>query len=114
MSFFDSEFVQQEISEVNKLRVKIAENIESFSELSISDKKKKIDFLSELLNKQRLIYTRVSLSQEPEAIQLKEKLNKAAIKLGDESAFHSFEKVQYLIDQMKLQIYDKQDNKEGD
>jgi hypothetical protein len=107
MSFFDSEFVQQEISEVNKLRDKITENIESFSELSISDKKKRIDFLSELLNRQRLIYTRVSLSQEPEAIQLKEELNRAAIKLGDETAFHCFERVQYIIDQLRLQINDK-------
>jgi hypothetical protein len=114
MSFFNSEFVQREISEVNKLRNKITESIESFSTLSVSAKKEKIDFLSELLNKQRLIYTRVSLSQEPEAIQLKDELNRAALKLGDESAFHSFEKVQYLIDQMKLQIYDKQDNKESD
>ena len=53
-----------------------------FGTLSREDKLEHIEKLTNLLEKQKLMYTRISLSEDPEAIELKEHLEKSVELLG--------------------------------
>ena len=71
MSFFDSEFVQEELSDIQQLQKEIYSKMMNLGELSREDRLDHIDKLKTLLEKQRVMYTRLSLSDDPEAIKLK-------------------------------------------
>ena len=53
-----------------------------FGTFSREDKVEHIEKLTELLEKQKLMYTRISLSKDPEAIELKEHLEQSVQLLG--------------------------------
>ena len=75
--FFESDIVREELSEINKLQEEIYGSVFSFGTLSNEDKKEHIDDLIELLDKQRIMYARLSLSDDPEAIQMIDQLKQS-------------------------------------
>jgi hypothetical protein len=81
-SFFDSEFIQQELREINELQESIYGSILTFGGMSREDKLEHIEKMTELLEKQRIMYTRLSLSDDPEAVEMKENLRKSVALLG--------------------------------
>ena len=80
--FFDSNIVQKELQEINELQMSIYKNAMKFGTFSREDKVDHIDKLTELLEKQRVMYTRISLSKDQEAIDLKKHLQKSVELLG--------------------------------
>ena len=98
--FFESEIVREELAEINKLQEEIYGSVFSFSSLSREDKKEHIDDLIDLLDKQRVMYTRLSLSDDPEAIQLREQLKKSVSLMG----YPQGTDVNILFDSMKKTI----------
>lgn len=82
MSFFQSEFVQKEMEEITKLQEKIYESVFKFHIMSSSQKLEHIEILEELLNKQKILYTRLSLSDDPAAQKMKENIMKEAKMIG--------------------------------
>ena len=80
--FFDSEIVQDELREINKLQEFVYGDLYEFPSLSQEDKKEHIEKLSELLERQRVMYTRLSLSQDDEAKKLKEQLQQSVQVMG--------------------------------
>jgi len=80
--FFDSEIVQDELREINKLQEFVYGDLYEFPNLSQEDKKEHIDKLSELLERQRVMYTRLSLSEDDEAKKLKEQLQQSVLAMG--------------------------------
>ncbi len=80
--FFESEIVQDELNEINDLQNQIYGDLAEFPSLSQEDKKEHIESLSILLEKQRLMYTRLSLSDDPKAVELKEQLQQSVQMLG--------------------------------
>ena len=70
MSFFDSEIVQGEMKEISKLQDEIYAKVFSFSSMDADDKMEHVEMLEELLKKQKILYTRLSLSDDPEACLL--------------------------------------------
>ena len=80
--FFDSEIVQDELREINKLQEFVYGDLYEFPNLSQEDKKEHIEKLSELLERQRVMYTRLSLSQDDEAKKLKEQLQQSVQVMG--------------------------------
>ena len=75
--FFESEIIQEELSEINRLQEKIYGSLMSFSAMSREEKLEHVDILTTLLEKQRVMYTRLSLSDDPQAIEMKENLRKS-------------------------------------
>ena len=69
--FFDSEIVREELQEINQLQMSIYRNAMKFGTFSREDKVDHIERLTELLERQKVMYTRISLSDDPEAIELK-------------------------------------------
>jgi agmatine/peptidylarginine deiminase len=80
--FFDSELIQEELEEINDLQKFIYGDILSFGSMTREDKLEHIDKLSQLLEKQRIMYTRLSLSDDPQAIEMKENLRKSVSIMG--------------------------------
>ena len=72
--FFDSDIVREELQEINDLQLSIYKNAMKFGTFSREDKVDHIEKLTELLEKQKLMYTRISLSDDPEAVDLKKHL----------------------------------------
>ena len=80
--FFESNIVQDELNEINQMQKEIYGNMMSFADLDLDDKMEHIDQLTELLEKQKVMYTRLSLSDDPQAIEMKEKLQQSVTMLG--------------------------------
>lgn len=107
MSFFKSEIVQDEIENISKLGMAISENVLLFPSLSDSEKTKKVDILQEMLDRLRLFYARLSLSEDTEAKEMKERINACAVLMGAESEGNineAFDNIQYLIDRMREEL----------
>ena len=81
-NFFESEIIQEELSEINRMQEKIYGSLMSFSAMSNEEKLEHIDLLTNLLDKQKVMYTRLSLSEDPQAIEMKENLRKSVALMG--------------------------------
>ena len=80
--FFDSEIIQEELKEINDMQEKIYGSLFGFGMMSKAEKLEHIDILTNLLEKQRVMYTRLSLSDDPKAIEMKENLRKSVAMMG--------------------------------
>ena len=107
MSFFKSEFVQQELEEISRLQEEIYTKIHSFSTMNKEDKLIHVELLEDLLNKQRILYTRMSLSDDPDAVMMKKNIVAQAEMLGfppDTDISYVFGNMTKIIDNMKSSI----------
>ena len=80
--FFESEIVQDELNEINELQQEIYGKIMNIANLSREDSVEHIEKLKILLEKQRVMYTRLSLSDDPMAIKMKEQLQQSVQLMG--------------------------------
>ena len=80
--FFDSEIVQDELREINDLQQEIYGDLTDFPTLPDEKKKEHILKLTDLLERQRVMYTRLSLSEDEEAKALKKQLEMSVVMLG--------------------------------
>ena len=80
--FFDSEIIQEELKEINDMQEKIYGSLFGFGMMSKEEKLEHIDILTNLLEKQRVMYTRLSLSEDPKAVEMKENLRKSVAMMG--------------------------------
>ena len=98
--FFKSEIIQEELNEINRLQEKIYGSLLAFSAMSRDEKLEQIETLTTLLEKQRVMYTRLSLSDDPKAIEMKENLRKSVSMMG----FPPETDMQTLFDSMNATI----------
>ena len=80
--FFESEIVREELEEINKMQQKIYGSMMTFAELDSEEKLEHINALIDLLERQKVMYTRVSLSDDPKAIELKAQLHQSVSLMG--------------------------------
>lgn len=107
MSFFNSDIVRAEMAEISILQDDIYRNVFTFPTMNLEEKKFHISLLEKLLNKQKVLYTRLSLSDDPEAVEMKEKIIESAKLMGmppnvDMNVI--FNNMTKLIDMMKQQL----------
>ena len=81
-SFFKSDIVREELEQINSMQEEIYSHAMRFHTMSREEKLEHIDQLTELLSKQKIMYTRVSLSDDPEAVEMKENLNRSMQMMG--------------------------------
>ena len=81
-SFFDSDIIQDELKEINELQEIIYNSILTFGMMSREDKLEHIDKMAILLEKQGFMYTRLSLSDDPQAVEMKENLRRSVALMG--------------------------------
>jgi len=82
MSFFSSEVVRAEMTEITELQEEIYKNVFTFPSMSKEDKIAHVDLLQRLLEKQQVLYTRLSLSDDPEAKKMKKRIADSAVTMG--------------------------------
>jgi hypothetical protein len=82
MSFFDSEVVRSEMSEISELQQEVYHNVFEFPRMEREDKIKHVNLLQSLLEKQKVLYTRLSLSDDPEAKKMKERITESSTMMG--------------------------------
>ena len=80
--FFKSDIIQEELEEINNLQEQIYGSILTFGVMDNETKKEHVEKLQTLLEKQRIMYTRLSLSDDPEAVEMKENLRKSVALMG--------------------------------
>ena len=107
MSFFNSEVVRAEMTEIGELQEEVYQNVFKFPTMSKEEKLKHVKTLERLLEKQKVLYTRLSLSDDPEAIQMKERITESASMMGlppnvDMNVI--FNNMSQMLDVMKQQI----------
>ena len=107
MSFFDSEVVRAEMAEIHELQEEVYGNVFKFPTMSKEDQEYHIDILEKLLEKQRVMYTRLSLSDDPEAKEMKKRIIESAAMFGlpeniDMNIF--FNNMSQAVGMMKQQI----------
>ena len=80
--FFKSEIIREELNEINRLQEKIYGSLLAFGAMSRDEKLEQIETLTTLLEKQQVMYARLSLSDDPQAIEMKENLRKSVAMMG--------------------------------
>lgn len=81
-NFFQSEIVKESIKELNILQQQIIEDTFKTPFMSGVQKKEHIELMKILLEKQKNLYFRLSLSDDPEAIEMTKKFKETAKFLG--------------------------------
>ena len=82
MSFFKSEVVRAEMAEIHELQQEVYSNVFKFQNMSSEDKSYHVDILEKLIEKQRVMYTRLSLSDDPDAKKMKQDIVDSASMMG--------------------------------
>ena len=98
--FFKSDIIQEELTEINQLQEEIYGSLLSFGMMDRETKLEHVEKLQTLLEKQRVMYTRLSLSEDLEAVEMKENLRKSVAMMG----FPPETDMQVLFDSMNATI----------
>ena len=107
MSFFDSEVVRAEMVEISELQEEVYSNVFKYPRMSKEDQIYHVSLLERLLDKQRVLYTRLSLSDDPEAKRMKIQVEEGARKMGLPSEVDMnvlFANMSDMVDMMKQHI----------
>lgn len=110
VSFFNSEMVRAELAEISDLQEMVYGNVFDFYRMDNDQKKHHVELLRRLLEKQRVLYTRMSLSDDPEAQEMKERIVDSARMMGLQDGMdisYMFGNMEKLLETMKNEI-DKQ------
>ena len=82
MSFFDSEVVRAEMTEIQELQEDVYTNVFKFSSMNKEEKLFHVGLLEKLIEKQKILYTRLSLSDDPDAKMMKDNIVDSAQMMG--------------------------------
>ena len=82
MSFFRSEVVRAEMTEISEMQEEVYSNIFKFPTMTKEERLNHIDLLERLVEKQKVLYTRMSLSDDPEAKKMKDRIVQSAMMMG--------------------------------
>ena len=105
--FFESEVVQQEMMDVSALQEKVYSKVFEFPKLSYEEKVNHINDLENLMEKQKILYMRLTLSDDSDALEMKRMIEDSASLMGlpenvDMNAL--FANMGRLINQLKQQL----------
>ena len=114
MSFFDSEIVRSEMAQIHELQENVYENFMKFPYMNFmkfpymnaADRALHIDQLDKLIEKQKIVYARLSLSDDPDAKKMKENILASAKSMGlpaNVDVSKLFEQMTEIIGHMKKQ-----------
>ena len=81
-AFFESEIIKEALGDINKLQEEVYGKLVHFHMMTYDEQIDHVSKLTELLDKQRIMYTRLSLSDDPDAVIMKESLNKTVTMMG--------------------------------
>ena len=107
MSFFESDVVRAEMTEITELQEQIYGSVFNFPKMDDEEKLEHVEALQRLLEKQRIMYARMSLSDDPDAKKMKENIMESAVMMGmpkNTDMAVVFQNMEKMIALMKQQV----------
>ena len=107
MTFFQSDVVRAEMAEISELQEEVYTNVFKFPTMSKEDQRYHIEVLERLLDKQKVMYTRLSLSDDPEAKMMKDSIIQSAKSMGLPSNVDvnlMFDQMSKMVEMMRGQL----------
>jgi len=107
MSFFQSPVVRAEMAEISELQEEVYSNVFKFPSMKKEDQLYHVEILTRLIEKQQILYARLSLSDDPEALKMKEQIIESASMMGLPSNLDMtslFNNMSQAVEMMKQQI----------
>ena len=107
MSFFQSPVVRAEMAEISELQEEVYSNVFKFPSMTKEDQLYHVEILTRLIEKQKILYARVSLSDDPEAQKMKDNIIESASMMGIPNSVDMskvFEQMSTMVQTLKTQI----------
>ena len=82
MTFFQSAVVRAEMAEISELQEEVYSNVFKFPSMKKEDQLYHVEILNRLIEKQKILYARLSLSDDPDAQKMKENIIESASMMG--------------------------------
>lgn len=100
--FFKNEMVRGDIQEMAELQQYCMRAMMSFPALSPEKQYEYFEVLMTLIEKQKIFYTRLSLSEDPEAKEMLKSMKDGAVLLGAEPGDNIMEMFDSLLEKVEL------------
>ena len=107
MKFFQSPVVRAEMAEISELQEEVYSNVFKFPSMTKEDQLYHVEILTKLIEKQKILYARVSLSDDPEAQKMKDNIIESASMMGIPNSVDMskvFEQMSTMVQTLKTQI----------
>ena len=107
MNFFQSPVVRAEMAEISELQEEVYSNIFKFPSMKKEDQLYHVELLTRLIEKQQILYARLSLSDDPDALKMKENIIESASMMGIPNSVDMskvFDQMSTMVETLKIQI----------
>ena len=107
MSFFQSDVVRAEMVEISELQEEVYSNVFKFPSMPKEEQHRHVDILERLIEKQKILYARVSLSDDPDALKMKENIIESASMMGIPNSVDMskvFDQMSTMVETLRIQI----------
>ena len=107
MKFFQSPVVRAEMVEISELQEEVYSNVFKFPSMTKEDQLYHVEILTRLIEKQKILYARLSLSDDPEAQKMKDNIMESATMMGIPNSVDMskvFEQMSTMVQTLKTQI----------
>ena len=107
MKFFQSPVVRAEMAEISELQEEVYSNVFKFPSMKKEDQLYHVELLTRLIEKQKILYARVSLSDDPDALKMKENIIESASMMGIPNSVDMskvFDQMSTMVETLKIQI----------
>ena len=107
MNFFQSPVVRAEMAEISELQEEVYSNVFKFPSMKKEDQLYHVELLTRLIEKQQILYARLSLSDDPDALKMKENIIESASMMGIPNSVDMskvFDQMSTMAETLKIQI----------
>ena len=107
MKFFQSPVVRAEMAEISELQEEVYSNVFKFPSMKKEDQLYHVELLTRLIEKQQILYARVSLSDDPDALKMKENIIESASMMGIPNSVDMskvFDQMSTMVETLRIQI----------
>ena len=107
MKFFQSPVVRAEMAEISELQEEVYSNIFKFPSMKKEDQLYHVELLTRLIEKQQILYARLSLSDDPDALKMKENIIESASMMGIPNSVDMskvFDQMSTMVETLRIQI----------
>ncbi len=107
MNFFQSPVVRAEMAEISELQEEVYSNIFKFPSMKKEDQLYHVELLTRLIEKQQILYARLSLSDDPDALKMKENIIESASMMGIPNSVDMskvFDQMSKMVETLRIQI----------
>ena len=107
MNFFQSPVVRAEMAEISELQEEVYSNVFKFPSMKKEDQLYHVEILTRLIEKQQILYARLSLSDDPDAKKMQEHIVESASMMGIPNSVDMskvFDQMSKMVETLKTQI----------